>query len=104
MGAGRRLKLAAELDRGYCGVDAKELGEGGLEAIEGEGVGTITLGAGRVVVGFEEEAVNSGGDGGAGKDWDELRLAAADAVACAGGLNAVSGVEDHGGEGAHDGQ
>ncbi len=104
MGAGRRLRLAAELDQSYCGVDAKELGEGGLEAIEGKGVGTITLGAGRVVVGFEEEAVNSGGDGGAGKNGDELRLTATDSVAGAGGLNAVRGVEDHRGEGAHDGQ
>ena len=52
----------------------------GLQEVEVEGVGTVGLGLRRVVVDLEENAVDAGGDGSAGKQGDELRLAARDAV------------------------
>ena len=69
---------------------------------------TVGEGFGGVGVGFEEEAVGPGGEGGAGEGGDEFALAAGSAVGRAGELNAVGGVEDgggavaaHEGEGAH---
>lgn len=40
-----------------------------------ESIGSVGLGVRRVVVDLEEDAVDSGGYGGAGQDGDELGLA-----------------------------
>ena len=50
---------------------------------------------------FEKEAVDAGGDGGAGEERNELRLAATDTVGCRGLLYGMRAVEDDGGERAH---
>ena len=63
-------------------MDGEELLEGGLEMVEVEGVGSVGFGVGGVVVDLKEDAVDACGDGGAGEDRDELRLAAGDSVAC----------------------
>jgi hypothetical protein len=89
---------------GDGGVDGQELLEQGLELVEVEGVGTVGLGLGWVVVNLEEDAVDPGGNGGSGQDGDELGLAAADSVCGGWGLDGVGGVEDDRGEVAHDGQ
>lgn len=78
--------------------------EGGFQAIQCQGVGTVAFGTGGVVVDFEEEAVDTGRYGGSGEDGDELGLAAGDAVGGGGGLDGVGAIEDDGGEGAQDGQ
>jgi hypothetical protein len=44
----------------------------GLEQVEVEGVGAVGLGLAGVVVDFEEDAVDAGGDGGAGEGGYEL--------------------------------
>jgi hypothetical protein len=74
------------------------------QAIEPEGVGAVGLGVGRVVVDLQKQAIDSGGDGGAGEQRDELRLAAADAVGGRGLLHGVGAVEDHRRKAAQDGQ
>lgn len=71
MGSRRGL----ELSRG-CLVNGQEGFEERFEEIEAEGVGAVRFGLGGVVVDFEEEAVDAGGDGGFGEGGDELRLAA----------------------------
>ena len=63
------------------GVDGEQGFEDGLETVEVEGVGSVGLGLGGVVVDLEEDAVDAGGDGGAGEDGDEFGLATGDAVA-----------------------
>ena len=75
-----------------------------LEELEAEGIGSVGFGVGWVVVDFKKEAVNSGGDGRAREERNKLGLAAADAVGGGGLLHGVGGVEDDGGERAHDGQ
>jgi hypothetical protein len=62
------------------GVDGEEGFEEGLKEFEVEGVGSVGFGVGGVVVDFEEEAVDAGGDGGAGEQGDEFGLAATDAT------------------------
>lgn len=69
-----------------------------------EGVGAIGFGAGGVVVDFEEDAVDAGGDGGAGEDGDELGLSAGDSVGGGGCLDGVRAVKYDGSERAHDRQ
>lgn len=46
------------------GVNGQQLFEQRLEQLEIEGVGAIGLGVGGIVVDFEEEAVDTRGDGG----------------------------------------
>jgi len=75
-----------------------------LEQLEVEGIGGVGFGVGRVVVDFEEEAVDAGGDGGAGEERDELGLAAADSVGGRRLLDRVRGIENHGRELAHEGK
>jgi hypothetical protein len=75
-----------------------------LEKFEVEGVGAVGLGVERVVVDFDEETVDAGGDGRAGEQRNELGLAAADSVGGGGLLHRVGGVEDDRGELAHDGE
>ena len=99
-----RGKRGLRLARFYGFVDGKQLFEGGFEMVEGEGVGSVGFGVRWVVVDFEEDAVDSGGYGGAGEDGDELGLAAGDSVACRRGLDGVGAVEDDRGEAAHDGE
>ena len=61
-------------------VDGEELFEDSVEVVQVEGVGSVGLGVRRVVVDLEEYSVDSGGDGGAGEHWDELRLASGDTI------------------------
>src|SRR5215469_16990459 len=89
---------------GDGGVDGEESFEDGLEAVQVERVGSVGLGLGGIVVDLEEDAVDPGGDGGAGEDGDELRLAAGYAVGGGRRLDGVGGVEDDGRHGTHDGQ
>lgn len=60
---------------------------------EGESVGAIGQGFGRVVVSFKEDAVDSCGHAGAGQRLDEFRLAAAGVALAAGELDGVRYVE-----------
>ena len=85
-------------------MDGEERFEQRLEQLEVEGVGAVGFGVGGVVVDFEEEAVDAGGDSGAGEQRNELRLAAADAVGRRGLLHGVGAVKDDGRERAHDGE
>jgi hypothetical protein len=85
-------------------MDGEEPLEQGLEAIEVESVGSIGFGVGGIVVDFQEDAVDAGGNGGAREYGDELRLAAGDTVRSGGCLHGVRAVEDDGGERAHDGE
>ena len=62
-------------------MDGEEGLEDGAEAVEVERVGSVGFGLGGVVVDLEEDAVDAGGDGGAGEDGDEFGLSAGDAVA-----------------------
>ena len=87
-----------------CGVDGEELFQEGFELVEVEGVGAVGPGVGGVVVDFEEDAVDAGGDGRAREDGDEFRLTAGDSVGGGGCLDGMSAVEDYGRERAHDGQ
>ena len=75
-----------------------------LEELEVEGVGSVGFGVGGVVVDFKKEAVDAGGDGGAGEERNELRLAAADTVGRGGLLHGVRAVKDDRGQRAHDGE
>jgi hypothetical protein len=85
-------------------LDGQQLLEQRLEAIEMESVGAVGLGVGGIVVNFEEDTVDAGGDGGARKDGNELGLAAGDSVGGGGCLDGVRGVEDDRGERPHDRQ
>ena len=85
-------------------MDREKLLKQRFEAIEVESVRAVGFGVGGIVVNFEEDAVDAGGNGGAREYGDELRLAAGDAVRGGGCLHGVRAVEDDGGEGAHDGQ
>ena len=87
-----------------CCVDGEELFEQGLEELQVEGVGAIGFGVVRIVMDFNEEAVNARGDRSAREQWNVLGLAAADAVGCRGLLDRVGGVKDDGRETAHDGE
>ena len=75
-----------------------------LEEFEVEGVGAVGFGVGRIVMDFDEESIDAGGDGGAGEQRDELGLAAADSVGGGRLLHGVRGVKDDGRELAHDGE
>src|ERR1700761_8454330 len=83
-GAALRVRASG---RGDGGVDGEQGFEDGLEAVEGEGVGSVGLGLGGVVVDLEEDAVDAGGDGGAGEDGDELGLTAGHAISGGGRLD-----------------
>ena len=85
-------------------MDGEELLEQGLEVIEVESVGSVGFGVGGIVVDFQEDAVDAGGNGGAREYGDELRLAAGDAIGSRWCLHGVRAVEDDGGECAHDGE
>ena len=85
-------------------VDSQKGFEQGLEELEVEGVGAVGLGVGWVVVDFEKESVDSGGDGGSGEQGYELGLAAADAVSGGGLLDGVGSVKDDRCCAAHDGE
>jgi hypothetical protein len=75
-----------------------------LQPVEVEGVRSVGFCLGGVVVDFEEDAIDPGGDRGACQNGNELRLSAGDSVAGRGGLDGVGAVEDDGGHLAHDGQ
>ena len=77
-----------------AGVDREKLLEQRLEAIEVESVGAVGFGVGGIVVDFQEDAVDAGGNGGAREHGNELRLAAGDAVGRGGRLHGVRAVED----------
>src|ERR1700683_963854 len=72
--------------------------------VEVQGVRSVGFGLGGVVVDFQEDPINSSGDGGAGEQRDEFGLAAGDAVRTRGNLHGVGAVKDDRGERAHDGQ
>ena len=61
-------------------MDGEELFEQGLEELKVEGVGAIGFGAVRIVVNFDEEAVNTGRDRSAREQRNKFRLAATDSV------------------------
>jgi hypothetical protein len=84
------------------GVEGEEGFEERAEEVEVEGVGSVGFGLRGVVVDLEEDAIDAGGDGGAGEQGDELGLAAGDAVGGGGHLDGVGAVEDDGGEFAED--
>jgi len=48
--------------------------------IEAKSIGPVGLGVGRVVMDFQEKAVDPGGDGGTSQQRDEFRLASGDSV------------------------
>ncbi len=75
-----------------------------LQELEDEGVGAVGFSVRRIVVDFDEEAIDAGGDGCAGKERDELWLPAADAVGSGRLLHGVSGIEYDGRQVAHDGE
>ena len=75
-----------------------------LKELEVERVGAIGLGVRRIVVDFDKESVDAGGDGGAREQRNELRLAATDSVGRRGLLHGVSAIEDDRRELAHDGE
>ena len=83
---------------------ASSCSRSGLRLIEMQGVRAVGLGVGGVVVDFEEDAVDTRSDGGAGEDGNELRLAAGDAVGGGGRLDGVGAVEDDWRECTQDGQ
>ena len=60
-------------------MDREKCFEERLEEVEVEGVGPIGFRLRRVVMDFEEEAVDAGGDGRSGQERNEFRLASADA-------------------------
>ena len=75
---------------------------------EGQGIGTVGESNSGIVVGFEEEAIDTGGDAGTSERFDKFRLAAAGVALSTGELNGVSDIVDNGitelgedGEGAH---
>ena len=76
------------------GVDGHQPAEQRLEQIEPERVLRVALRLRRVVVDFEEHAVDAGRDAGRRERLDVLRQAGRDAVAAAGQLQAVRDVED----------
>jgi hypothetical protein len=57
-------------------MDGEQRLQQGLQQVEAQGVGAVGFGFGGIVVDLEEDAVDAGGDGGAGEHGDELRLAA----------------------------
>ena len=66
----------------------------GASWASGERVLRVALGLRRILVHFEEHAVDAGADAGAGERLDVLSQAGGDAVAAAGQLQAVRDVED----------
>ena len=75
---------------------------------EGQGIGTIGKSGGGIVVGFEEETIDTGGDTGAGERFDEFRLTATGVALSTRELNGVSDIVNDGiaefgedGKGAH---
>src|SRR5208282_5002467 len=66
------------------------------ELIEGQGVGAVGEGGGGIVVRFDEETIDAGGDAGAGQRLYELRLAAARLALATRKLHGVSDVVDDG--------
>src|ERR1700677_1280852 len=106
MGKRRRERRDAEGGEGSacCGVDGQDGFEERLEKLQVEGVGAVGFGIGRIFVDFDKKAVDAYGGSGAREQWNEFRLAAADAVGCGGLLDGVSGVKDDGREAAHDGE
>jgi len=66
-----------------------------------ECVSSVGQGRGGIVVDFEKDAVDPGGDSSAGEHGNELGLASGDSVGRRGGLDGVGAVEDDRGEGAH---
>ena len=85
-------------------LDGEQRFQQRLEELQVEGVGTVGLGIGRVIVDFDEEAVDARGDSGAREQRNVLGLAAADAVGRRGLLHGVGGVKDDGRKPPHDGQ
>jgi len=86
------------------GVDGEEIFKQRLEELEIEGVCAVGFGVVRIVVDFDEEAVNTRRDRSAREQRNVLGLTAADAVGCRGLLDRVGGVKDDGRETAHDGE
>jgi len=89
-------------DRRGCGVDGEQILKERLEQLEIKGVGAVGFGAGGIIVDFEEEAIDAGGDGGASEERNEFRLATADAVGSRGLLDGMGGVEDDWRKAVHD--
>jgi len=85
-------------------VDGEELFKQWLEELEVEGVGAVRLGVGRIVVDFDEDAVDAGGNRGAREQRNIFGLAAADPVGCRRLLDGVSGIKNDGRKTAHDGE
>ena len=75
-------------------VDGHQAAEQRLEQVEAQRVLRVALRARRVVVDFEEHAVDARRDAGRGQRLDVLRQAGRDAVAAARQLQAVRDVED----------
>ena len=87
----RRVRLAAALgDR----VDRHQPAEQRFEQVEAQRVLRVALRARGLLVHFEEDAVDAGGDAGRRQRLDVLREPGGDAVAAARQLQAVRDVED----------
>ncbi len=86
------------------GVDSEEIFEQGLEELEVEGVGAVGFGVGRIVMDFDEEAVDASCNSGAREQRNVLWLAPADAVGRGRLLHGVGGIENNGREPVHDGE
>ncbi len=72
-------QLRADLCRlAACFMNGEECFEQRFQVLQIKGVCAVGFGVGGVVVDLEEESIDTRGDGCAGKDRDELRLAAAD--------------------------
>ncbi len=63
---------------------------------QGQGIGAVGEGGGGIVVSFEKEPIDAGGDSRAGQRFDEFGLAAAGMAQAAGNLDGVSDVVDDG--------
>jgi hypothetical protein len=83
-------------------VNGEQLLKQRLEPVEVQRIGAIGFGVGGIVVDFQEDAIDAGGDGGACEDGDELGLAAGDSVSGGGRLDGMRAVEDDGRERSHD--
>jgi hypothetical protein len=76
--------------------DLNTLLEDRLDVVEIQHRGGVAFGVFRIGMAFEEEAIDAGGDGGAGQQGGILRIAAALGALAGGLLRAVGDVENHG--------
>ena len=75
-----------------------------LQLIKTQSIRTIRFGMGRIVMHFEEQSIDAGGDGSARQHRNELWLPAGNSICRRWHLHRVRAVEDHRRELPHDGQ